>query len=222
MSNRIKLPRGGVGGPPARRRVSVFLRDLVVIVLAALVISFVVKSFAVQSFSIPSASMENTLMPGDRVVVCLLSPRLVPLQRGDVVVFTDPGGWLAEAADGDHVIKRVIGLPGDTVACCNRQGRLTVDGVPVVEPYANVSPIDSKSDPDTFRVAVPPGKLWLMGDNRDDSRDSAYHVTAHDASPFVPINDVVGKALVIDWPLTRWTVLGNYPTVFSRVERPVE
>jgi signal peptidase I len=224
-----------------RRRKSVwlFFRDILFILLAALVISFLIKTFLIRSFYIPSQSMENTLVPNDRVIVSLLTPGLSPLHRGDVVVFSDPGGWLeseptapvasspindilafiglAAPSDNDHLIKRVIGLPGDHVKCCNALGQMTINGVPVVEPYINLPAGVTKSDPYNFSVTVPKGDLWVMGDNRNESADSAYHSSRHDTSPFVPIRSVTGQAILISWPFTRWTVLGSYPVVFQDV-----
>jgi signal peptidase I len=224
-----------------RRSVLLFFRDILFILLAAIVISFVIKTFLIRSFYIPSQSMENTLVPNDRVIVSLLTPGLTPLQHGDVVVFEDPGGWLnsepqtvpqstplndvlafiglAAPADNDHLIKRVIGLPGDHVKCCNVLGQLTINGVPLDEPYITLPPGVTKSDPYTFSVTVPQGDIWVMGDNRNESADSAYHETRHDASPFVPIRDVTGQAIMISWPFNRWTFLGNYPVVFQDVPK---
>ena len=226
-----------------RRRKSVwlFFRDILFILLAALVISFLIKTFLIRSFYIPSQSMETTLIPNDRVIVSLLTPGLSPLHRGDVVVFSDPGGWLlseqstpvassplndilafiglAAPSDNNHLIKRVIGLPGDHVKCCNALGQMTVNGVPLDEPYIHLPAGVTKSDPYNFDITVPKGDLWVMGDNRDESADSAYHQTRKDASPFVPIRDVTGQAIVISWPFTRWTVLGSYPVVFQDVPK---
>jgi signal peptidase I len=229
---------------PARRRQRgfwLFLRDIIFILLAALVISFVVKTFFIRSFYIPSLSMANTLQVNDRVIVSLLTPGLVPLQRGDVVVFTDPGGWptgepvapqssspitgvlsflgLAAPDDNNHLIKRVIGLPGDHVACCSSTGKITVNGVPLTEPYINLLPGNTMSDDFRFSVTVPKGDIWVMGDNRDDSADSAYHEYKHDATPFVPISDVTGRAVVISWPIKRWTLLSDYPATFRGVTK---
>lgn len=229
---------------PLRRRQRgfwLFLRDIIFILLAALVISFVIKTFFVRSFYIPSASMVNTLQVNDRVIVSLLTPGLVPLQRGDVVVFTDPGGWLpadpvtpqsaspvtgvlsflglAAPDDNNHLIKRVIGLPGDHVACCSSSGKVTVNGVPLTEPYIHLMPGYTTSDKFRFSVTVPKGDIWVMGDNRDNSDDSAAHEDQHDVSPSVPISDVTGRALVISWPISRWTLLGNYPATFHGVTK---
>jgi signal peptidase I len=228
-SRRPRRKRGGL----------LFLRDILFILIAALLISFLIKTFLIRSFYIPSPSMENTLEINDRVIVSLLSPNLVPLQHGDVVVFTDPGGWnrldeatppaqspitevlafigLAAPDDNDHLIKRVIGLPGDRVACCTASGHLTVNGVPLTEPYITLYPGMTSADPKPFSVTVPKNDLWVMGDNRDDSADSAYHYVRNDVTPFVPMKNVTGKALVISWPVSRWTILGNYPATFAHV-----
>lgn len=229
---------------PAKRRngVLLFLRDILFILLAAILISFLIKTFLIRSFYIPSPSMVNTLDVNDRVIVSLLTPNPSPLQRGDIVVFTDPGGWLgpedatpqadnpvtdvlaflglAAPDDNDHLIKRVIGLPGDHVSCCSATGELEVNGTPLVEPYITLATGANQSDPYTFSVTVPKGDIWVMGDNRDESADSAYHYNRKDVSAFVPIKDVTGKALVISWPINRWTVLSNYPATFQDVKSP--
>ncbi|GAA4686831.1 signal peptidase I [Frondihabitans cladoniiphilus] len=230
---------------PRRGGTARFLRDILIIFLAALLISFLVKTFLVRSFYIPSPSMTNTLQVNDRIVVNELVPRASAIKRGDVVVFTDPGNWLSEGEQaqtttgnpvvdglqwaltqvglgtqdsGNHLIKRVIGLPGDHVACCNAQGQLEVNGTPLTEPYINV-PAGKPADPYTFDVTVPAGELWVMGDNRDDSADSAYHYTQTPSTAFVPISDVVGRAVAITWPSSRWGTISDYPQVFARVPK---
>jgi signal peptidase I len=219
-----------------------FFRDLLLILLAAIVISFLIKTFLIRSFYIPSASMENTLQINDRIIVNELEPKLMPIQRGDIVVFTDPGGWLPPDStattpgglpgffdwllsivgltapdSNDHLIKRVIGLPGDKVACCNAFGQMTVNGVPLNEPYVNLSPGVTKVSRDDFSVTVPKDSLWVMGDNRYNSEDSRYHPDTP-TKGFVPFDDVVGRAVLISWPIDRWTLLSNYPLTFKGVE----
>jgi len=217
-----------------------FLRDVALILVAAIVISFLIKTFLIRSFYIPSPSMEQTLLVNDRIIVNQLTPALMPIERGDIVVFRDPGGWLdpepqpeqnpvVEALDwvlsvigltapdsNDHLIKRVIGLPGDVVACCNEFGQMTVNGVPLEEPYIVLPDGVTKVSRDDFSVTVPEGSLWVMGDNRYNSADSRYNQESP-GKGFVPFDHVVGRAILISWPIDRWTWLDNYPIVFSGV-----
>lgn len=226
----------------AGRQVLGFLRDVVIIVVAALVISFLIKTFLIRSFFIPSESMQPTLEVDDRIIVNQLVPEVVPVSRGDIVVFRDPGSWLratpeqprtpAEAAsdwllslvglsatDSDeHLVKRVIGVGGDRVVCCNDLGQLLINGVPINEPYVRIPAGASDVSGVDFQVTVPDGALWVMGDNRYESSDSRYNRTG-DGEGFVPLDDVVGRAIVISWPLERWIWLDNYPLTFDGVER---
>lgn len=228
--------------PNRGRGWKIFLRDILIIFLAALLISFLIKTFLIRSFYIPSDSMNSTLVQQDRIIVNQLVPALMPLEHGDVVVFRDPGNWLppgsnapvngfAGAVDAvlgfvglsapdsnDHLIKRVIGLPGDTITCCNEFGQLTVNGVPLVEPYILLPDGITKATRENFTVTVPQGRLWVMGDNRYNSADSAYHHALGDPGEgFVPISDLVGRAMLISWPVDRWSWLDNYPTTFRGV-----
>jgi signal peptidase I len=205
--------------------------EFVVVVAMALAISLVVKTFLVQAFFIPSGSMEDTLLEDDRVVVSKLTPGPFDLDRGDIVVFKDPGDWLPPPVEpdegpvrsalrtvftfvgllphdsGEHLIKRVIGLPGDTVACCDDDGRLTVNGVPLDETYLYPGNVPSGT---TFSETVPAGRLWVMGDHREISEDSRVHGT-------VPEDSVIGRAFVLVWPLDRATGLGRPEAVFDTV-----
>jgi signal peptidase I len=225
--------------PSRGRGVKLFLRDLLIILVAALVISFLIKTFLIRSFYIPSESMEPTLVTNDRILVNELVPSLVPLQRGDVVVFRDPGGWLEHAfvpdtrsdaqkavdevlgfvglaaPDSDeHLIKRIIGLPGDEVVCCDAFGHLSVNGVPLEEPYI-VTDAATDAVPTHFDVTVPKGRLWVLGDNRYHSADSAFqNANFNETQGFVPVDHVVGRAFVITWPTARWGFLDDYPGVF--------
>jgi signal peptidase I len=219
-----------------------FIRDILLILLAAIVISFLIKTFLIRSFYIPSESMQDTLQVNDRIIVNELEPKLVPVQRGDIVVFKDPGGWLPPGTtstepnpvaaffdwalsivgltapdSNDHLIKRVIGLPGDVVACCNAYGQMTVNGVPLDETYLKLPAGVTKVSKDDFSVTVPKNSLWVMGDNRYNSADSRYN-RDKPGNGFVPYDDVVGRAVLISWPIDRWTLLDNYPVVFSGVE----
>ena len=224
-----------------RRGALLFLRDLLVIFVAAVLISVVIKTFLVRSFYIPSSSMEDTLQIYDRIIVNQLVPDVVELNRGDIIVFQDPGGWLAPspqeerspvvaaidwvlAAVGlsapdsnDHLIKRVIGLPGDEVACCNTFGQMSVNGIPLDEPYLKLPERVTKVAKDDFAVTVPDGALWVMGDNRYNSCDSRCNATGP-SKGFVPLENVVGRAIVISWPTDRWEWLDNHPDVFEGVD----
>jgi signal peptidase I len=210
-----------------RRRKRSLVREIPLIMLVALVITLLLQTFFVQVFSIPSGSMQNTIAIGDRVVVNKLSPWLGwKPQRGEVIVFNDPDNWLASdpvPKDGPvlgavksvftfvgllpsdrDLIKRVIGVPGDTVACCDSKGRVTVNGKPLDE-SSYIYPGNPPSTI-TFKVTVPPGKLWVMGDHRDISADSRYHM--NDATGgFVPEKDVVGQAVAVVWPVSHWRTL---------------
>jgi signal peptidase I len=218
------------------------LRDVVIIFVVAVLVSFLIKTFVARSFYIPSGSMENTLQINDRIIVNELQPRVFPLQRGDVVVFKDPGGWLPPAApstgnpiqkgigavldfvglgasDSDqHLVKRLIGLPGDHVTCCNALGQMSVNGVPLKEPYVLLPPGQQAVSGKPFDVTVPAGKIWVMGDNRYNSADSRYHMD-DPTKGFVPLSDVVGRAFVISWPVSHWSWLDNYPETFQGTER---
>ncbi len=225
----------------ANRSVWRFLRDLAIIFVAALLISFLVKNFVIRSFYIPSGSMENTLQINDRIVVNELTPAVVPLKHGDVIVFKDPGGWLTAGDahvpqpdsplavavnwvknmvglggtdENDHLVKRVIGLPGDRVKCCNALGQLSVNGVPLSEPYVYVGGGEKVASEEQFDVTVPKGNLWVMGDHRNESADSRFHLDSPTRG-FVPMSDVVGRAVVITWPYSRWSFLSDYPEVFK-------
>jgi signal peptidase I len=204
-----------------------FWRELAIIVVAALVLTILLKAFVVQVFSIPSGSMENTLMVGDRVLVNKLVYHFRSIDRGDIVVFSGQGSWdpPAPPASGDPIvrawddlsnlvgisapgtdyIKRVIGLPGDHVVCCDAQGQVTVNGVPLSEKsyiYPGASPSLIR-----FNITVPPGRLWVMGDNRADSDDSRYRLN-DPGSGTVPESAVVGRAFVVIWPTSR---IGDLP-----------
>ena len=219
-----------------------FLRDAVVILLAALVVSFIIKTFLIRSFFIPTESMEATLIRDDRIIVSQLTPQVFELHRGDVIVFVDPGGWLSAqtgvseddplsrilngvsvfiglsgADDNKHLVKRVIGLPGDTIVCCDELGAMRVNGVPLAETYLNLPEGVSKVSSNDFAVTVPNEALWVMGDNRYNSADSRRNMDKPGGG-FVPVDNVVGRAIVISWPRDRWEWLSNYPTVFSGIE----
>jgi signal peptidase I len=217
-----------------------FLIDFLVIVGTAMVLSVAIKAFLIRSFYIPSGSMLETLQINDRIIVNVMAPDLMPIEHGDIVVFRDPGGWLGaittepkepiqELSDfvlgtfgitapdsAEHLVKRVIGLPGDTVECCDPKGRLIINGVPIDEPY--IAPGSNPSDIE-FKVVVPEGSYWVMGDNRGNSTDSRFHQDLP-SKGFVDQSFVVGKAFVISWPVSNFEWLSNYPEVFSDIPKP--
>ncbi|WP_235560823.1 signal peptidase I [Microbacterium sp. Leaf320] len=215
---------------------------MIAIVLVGALASFGLKSYVVRTFYIPSPSMENTLLVQDRVLVDLLTPHWVNYERGDVVVFTDPGGWLshtppvgswasrgtsfadrllsfAGADDPDeYLVKRIVGLPGDHVICCTAEGFVTVNGEPVDErAYLNGADVVASHTP--FDVVVPPGAVWLLGDNRDRSSDARSHQDLPSGG-FVPIENIVGKAVLRWWPLDRWGTIDAHHEVFDAVPPP--
>ena len=214
----------GADGPrqPKHRRKRSFWRELFVIVVAALVLTVLLKAFVVQVFSIPSGSMETTLMPGDRILVSKIVYRFRPIARGDIVVFSGAGSWdptvpppgnplvriwddavnlVGIAGPQTDYVKRVIGVPGDRVACCNSAGQVTVNGVPLSE-SSYIYPGAAPSLPLRFHLTVPPGRLWVMGDNRADSDDSRFRQD-DPGKGTIPESAVVGRAFVIIWPLSR-------------------
>ncbi|WP_328319882.1 signal peptidase I [Streptomyces sp. NBC_00388] len=222
-----------------RRRRRSTAREIPVLIIVAVVIALVLKTFLVQAFVIPSGSMEETIRIGDRVLVDKLTPWFGSKpQRGDVVVFKDPGHWLPPEetkaqnspflvkelkagltfigllpSDNEQdLIKRVIGVGGDTVKCCDGNGRVTVNGLPLNEPYLHPGNPPSQLK---FDVKVPRGRLFVMGDHRSNSADSRFHLD----EPYqgtVPESGVVGRAVVIAWPLGHWSRLKE-PATFASV-----
>lgn len=201
--------------------------EMPLVIIVAILLAFLVKTFLVQIFYIPSGSMENTLLVGDRVAVNRLAYRVGEPQRGDVIVFdgvdsfvpasqappsegpiaglfTELGRTIGVVPPPDTVfVKRVIGVGGDTVACCDPRGRLTVNGTSINEPY--LYPGNEPSD-SQFKVEVPPGKLWVMGDHRAASADSRAHL-GDPGGGFVPVDRALGRAFAVIWPRSQWSTL---------------
>lgn len=226
-------------GQSGASRTLLMLRDIVVIIVVALILSTLLRTFLVRTFSIPSGSMEQTLQVGDRVLVNRLQPKPFGVSRGDVVVFQDPGGWLAApsaAAQGwslgrgiqdaltfvglgdsdshQYLVKRIIGVEGDHLVCEHVGGPLSVNGVQLDE-SSYLAP-GNASCARTFDVTVPANSLWMMGDNRGNSRDSSAH-TDEPGRGMVAVDQVVGRAFVISWPSSRWQGIDAHHEVFSDV-----
>ncbi|MFM9706035.1 signal peptidase I [Streptomyces galilaeus] len=212
--------------PKPKRRRS-FWAELPILVGIALVLALVIKTFLVQAFSIPSESMQNTLQKGDRVLVDKFTPWFgSEPERGEVVVFHDPDEWLKgvstrepnaaqtflgwiglmPSVEEKDLIKRVIGIGGDTVECTGT-GPLKVNGQPLDEPYVHAGDTPCSDDAGGwFEVEVPRGYIWVMGDHRQASSDSRYHRNDRHQG-MVPVGEVVGRAVVKAWPITRWDTL---------------
>jgi signal peptidase I len=224
-----------------RRRQRSAAKEVPILVTVALLIALVLKTFLLQAFVIPSGSMEETIRIGDRVLVDKLTPWFgAKPTRGDVVVFRDPGGWLdgeqtqqtttsdpvgvkqvkeffqfigllPSSNEGD-LIKRVVGVGGDTVKCCDTQGRVTVNGMPLTEPYIHPG---NKPSEIKFTVKIPQGRLFVMGDHRSNSADSRFHLS-DPGDGTVQESLVVGRAFVIAWPMGHMRRLEE-PGTFSSV-----
>ncbi|GAA2196828.1 signal peptidase I [Streptomyces bangladeshensis] len=205
-----------------------FWKELPILIGIALVLALLIKTFLVQAFSIPSDSMQNTLQQGDRVLVDKLTPWFgSEPERGEVVVFHDPDNWLAgeptptpnpvqkvlswiglmPSAEEKDLIKRVIGVGGDTVEC-KGSGPLKVNGKALNEPYVypGNTPCSVDDQGGQFKVKVPEGFIWVMGDHRQNSRDSRYNQSDRNHG-MVPVDKVVGRAIVKAWPINRWGTL---------------
>lgn len=215
-----------------RRKGSIF-RELPFLVVVALVVSLLVKTFLVQFFYIPSGSMENTLQIQDRVAVNRLPFLSKNISRGDVVVFRDPANWLPEASDNSsspiiakiktglvavgilpnpakqYLVKRVIGVAGDHVVCCTKDGLLTVNRTPITEPYIYAGNVPSDMN---FDVTVPKGKIWVMGDHRGASADSRFHQDDINKG-MVPLSRVTGRVFAVIWPLKHATYIPQIDVV---------
>ena len=201
-----------------RRRLRRRLLLTVTVGIVTVMVTVIVQATIFSSFAVPSVSMQNTLRVGDRILVNQLAAGSV--SRGDVIVFGDPGGWLGSVIDGSgFLVKRVIGLPGDRVSCCDSTtGQVIVNGIPVDEPYA-VVPSGKQAATRSFSVTVPAGSLWVMGDNRYGSQDSSHH-QGTPGKGFVPIKAVVGHAFATVWPLNRLEMINSERDAFRYVPSP--
>jgi signal peptidase I len=217
-----------------RRRRRSFWREFPILVAVALLLAVVIKTYALQAFFIPSGSMENTLEVNDRVLINKVVYDFRGIHRGDIVVFNGDGSWdpgtvptssnfvsefftnltgmFGFGHPGAIYVKRVIGLPGDDVACCNAQGRVTVNGVPLTEgSYMYPGDVPSMI---RFNIVVPKDRLWVMGDHRSVSDDSRGHL-GDPGGGTIPESAVLGRAFVIIWPQSRWRFL-PIPSTFEQ------
>jgi signal peptidase I len=203
---------------PAPQRRGSFWRELPILLGVAIVVAILVRAFVLQTFYIPSESMEHTLNINDRVLVNKLVYDFRAPRRGEIIVFNSPPDWRGDPSETDF-IKRVIGVGGDRVVCCDTQHHLIINGKSLNEPYldgddgANLS-----ASPDMFDVVVPQGRLWVMGDNRYHSGDSReQYLRFHDVNKAtIATSAVIGRAFVIFWPLNRFSWL-SVPGSFDQI-----
>ncbi len=203
-----------------RRRLRRRLLLAVTVGAVTLIVTVIVQATIFSTFAVPSVSMQSTINVGDRIMVNQLSTGSV--SRGDVIVFRDPGGWLGAGNDGSgFLVKRVIGLPGDRVSCCDSTaGHLVVNGMSLDEPYA-VVPSGNQAATRSFSVTVPAGSLWVMGDNRYESQDSSRN-QGLSGKGFVPIKAVVGHAFATVWPFNRLSNISSQMDTFRNVPPPAQ
>ena len=204
------------------KRPNTFWRELPVLLGVAIVVAIVVRAFVLQTFYIPSESMENTLLIRDRVLVNKLVYDFRSPHRGEIIVFKAPEDWRSDPAEEDF-IKRVIGIGGDHIVCCDSQHRLVVNDHPLDEPYIYTDPdgvADLASD-EPFDITVPKGRLWVMGDHRSHSGDSRYNYLRFKNvdQGTIPESSVIGRAFVVFWPFNRAKWL-SVPDPFSKVPDP--
>jgi len=212
------------------RRKGSLLKEFPILVVVALVVSLLIKTFLIQFFYIPSGSMENTLQIRDRVAVNKIPLISRTIHRGDVVVFRDPANWLSEPFASEspviveklkeglvavgilpnptkqYLVKRVIGIGGDRVICCNKNKKLTINGKESTESY-----IFEGNDPSdlNFDVTIPAGKIWVMGDHRGASADSRYHQDDINKG-MVPLNRLTGRVVAVIWPFKNMKIISGF------------
>ena len=206
----------------ARKRNNSFWRELPILLGVAILVAVLVRAFVLQTFYIPSESMENTLKVSDRVLVNKLVYDFRGPHRGEVIVFESPRSWRSNPADKDF-IKRIIGVAGDHIVCCDQQRRLVVNGHPLDEPYLYTGPdgVPDAASEDDFDITVPKDRLWVMGDHRSYSGDSREQFrTTHDLdASTIPVSSVVGRAFVLFWPFSHADWL-SVPDSFDTVPDP--
>jgi signal peptidase I len=206
----------------ARRRGS-FWRELPMLLTVAIVVAVVVRAFVLQTFYIPSESMERTLLINDRVLVNKLVYNFRSPHRGEIVVFEAPANWRSGTDDEDF-IKRVIGVPGDRIVCCDPETqRLVLNGVPLQEPYiyADADGATDLASEQPFDIVVPKGRFWMMGDHRSQSSDSRErYIRDRDVdAATIPEDAIIGRAFVVFWPVGRADWL-TVPKPFDKVPDP--
>lgn len=207
------------------------VKEFLLIIFYALLIAFVLKSFIIRGFFIPSGSMLNTLEINDRVFVNVAGSMFGEAERGDIIVFEDTQNWMPESgvsqnpvrnalsfigvlpdSSQNYLVKRVIGVGGDRVVCCDADGKITVNGQAIDEPYVREGVAPSEVP---FDVIVPENSYFVMGDNRSNSADSRYHIEQNTA--FVNDSDVVGEVFVVAWPLDHFKFVRGDSEVFANV-----
>lgn len=224
------------GQPPS---IFAAVREVVVVLVLALGLSALMHTFVAQSNYVPSQSMMDTLQVNDKLLVSRITTRVTGVHRGEVVVFSDPGSvannsnWVESWPTPDgfaktwrdllvalhladrkpQLVKRIVGLAGDRIVCCDDLGRISVNGVGLDEPYIR----GARSDQMAFDVTVPKDSVFVMGDNRGDSRDSRFHLDHNNGA--VPVKDVIGRVVMRIWPLNRVARL-TIPKNFDSVPAP--
>jgi signal peptidase I len=232
----VTLPDGSNVESPATEPPSTLaaIRELVVVLVLALGLSAIMHTFVAQSNYVPSQSMMDTLLVNDKLLVSRITSRVEGVHRGEIIVFSDPSSWVDQvppdgfakkwrdalvflhlADERPQLVKRIVAIGGDHVACCDAQGRISVNGVYINETYIR----GTRSDQVNFSITVPKNSVFVMGDNRGDSRDSRFHLDERHGA--VPVKDVVGRVVMRIWPLNRVARL-TIPNNFAAVPAPTD